>query len=240
MDERLPREGGAVRDYRHAMARDAVSWHGRLAHGLKTTGGPPVPRRRLASLRKVLGLGFMLLGLAPLLCGCASAVSAGQNAALDGTDLVNMTDQMAASIAADPEVREAVREHGKLVVVVQPVVNMMTAEVLPRGPAEAFTGRVRSLLANHDPDSFTWVMNRDAYYRLRNSERDYDLGQNPDRVQPEYALTAKFSSLTKETKDRRSSYYLCVYELTNLHNAKVLWTDKFEVKKTAVGGGILD
>jgi PBP1b-binding outer membrane lipoprotein LpoB len=167
-------------------------------------------------------------------------VSAGQNAALDGTDLVKMTDQMAASLAGDPDVQRAVEEHGKLVVVVQPVVNLMTAEVLPRGPAEAFTGRIRSLLANHAPDSFTWVMNRDAYYRMRDRERDFDLGPDPERVQPEYALTAKFSSLTKETRDRRSSYYLCVYELTNLQSGDILWTDRYEVKKTAVGGGILD
>lgn len=202
-------------------------------HGRRHTGRPPAP------FRVVLAI-CLLLGGAALACGCASAVSAGQNAALDGTDLVKMTDQMAASLAGDAAVRRAIAEHGKLVVVVQPVVNLMTAEVLPRGAAEAFTGRVRSLLANHDPGSFTWVMNRDAYYRLRDKTLDFNLGVNPDRVQPEYALTAKFSSLTKETKDRRSSYYLCVYELSDLHNGDILWTDKYEVKKTAVGGGILD
>ena len=87
-----------------------------------------------------------------------------------------MTDDMAMKIMADPEVQSAMA-HGPLKVVVQPVENRMTAEVLPRGPAEAFTARVRMLLARYAPDKFIWVMNRDAYYRLRSRELEgVDLG----------------------------------------------------------------
>src|SRR6187399_2453100 len=84
-----------------------------------------------------------------LLCSCASsnAVQHGHNTALDSVDLVKMTDDMAAKIDEDPEIVHAYNEHGPLKIVVQPVVNEMTAEILPRGPAEAFTGRVRTLLA---------------------------------------------------------------------------------------------
>ena len=112
----------------------------------------------------------------------------------------------------------------------------MTGEVLPRGPAEAFTSRVRVLLARHDPDRYTWVMNREAYYHLRQRELDYDLGPAPEAVNPQYALTAKFSSLTQEDAKHRSSYYLCVYELTDIRHRNVLWTGSYEVKKAAVKG----
>jgi hypothetical protein len=61
-----------------------------------------------------------------------------------------------------------------------------------------------------------------------------DLGPSPDAVNPQYALTAKFSTLTKEDAKRRSAYYLCVYELTNLQDRSVLWTGSYEVKKNAV------
>jgi PBP1b-binding outer membrane lipoprotein LpoB len=176
----------------------------------------------------------VLFGATPFLSGCASAVQAGHNTALDSVDLVRMTDDMAAKIVADPEVRAAIGRSGKLKVVVQPVENRMTAEVLPRGPAEAFTARVRALLSNHAPDRFTWVMNRDAFYDLRGRELDVDLGPSPEAIDPEYALTAIFSSLTNETSRGRSSYYLCTYELTNLQDRTVLWSDKYEVKKTAV------
>jgi hypothetical protein len=177
------------------------------------------------------------LVLAIFLAGCSSAVQSGTNTALSGDDLVKMTDDMAMKIVADQDVQAAIARNGALKIVVEPVVNHMRAEVLPRGPAEAFTARLRTLLAKHAPDKFTWVMNRDAFYRLRQRELDnVDLGPAPDRVQPQYALTATFSSLADEDPKHRSSYYLCKYELTDIHDRTVLWTDAYEVKKIAVKG----
>ena len=169
--------------------------------------------------------------------GCASAVSQGTNTALSGVDLVQMTDDMAQKIAGDPQVRAAIESRGPLKVVVLPVENQMRAEVLPRGQAEAFVGRLRTLLARHAPQQFTWVMNRDTFYRLRGRELEgIEPGPAPDAVSPEYSLTAVFTSLADEDARRRSSYYVCVYELTNLRDRTVLWTGAYEVKKVAVKG----
>src|SRR4051812_13604026 len=155
--------------------------------------------------------GSILLSLS-----CTSAVEIGHNTALDSIDLIAMTDDMAMKMRADANVQREIKEHGPMKVVVEPVKNEMTAEVLPRGPAEAFTGRVRSLLAKQSPEDFVWVMNRDAFYHMRGKELDFDLGPAPEAINPQYALTAKFSSLTNEDRKRRSAYYLCVYELTDL------------------------
>ena len=169
--------------------------------------------------------------------GCGTAVSHGQNTALSGLDLVTMTDRMALSIAGDPQVQAAIQREGKLIVVVQPVENYMRGEVLPRGQAEAFTGRVRTLLSTHAPDKFVWVMNRDAFYRLRQRELEgVDPGPSPDAINPKYALTAKFTSLGDENQKGRSSFYVCAFELTNLSDRSVLWADSYEVKKVAVKG----
>jgi hypothetical protein len=169
-----------------------------------------------------------------ILSGCTSAVESGHNTALDAVDLQQMTDDMAAKIVADPQVQAAIAKEGQLPVVIQPVENRMVAEVLPRGPAQAFTARVRVLLSKHAPERFLWVMNRDAFYELRNREVDIDLGPQPERVQPRYALTSIFSSLTKEDPKRRSAYYLCEYQLTDLASGNLLWTGSYEVKKIAV------
>jgi hypothetical protein len=195
----------------------------------------------VASLHKRSGRKVLLLWCCALLAcaqGCTTAVQSGYSTALDGTDLVAMTDDMSMKIMADPDVQAAISRDGQLRVVVQPVENLMTAEVLPRGPAETFTARIRSLLSKHAPDKFLWVMNRDAFYRLRGRELDggVELGPAPEAVNPKYALTAKFSSLTDENSKRRRSYYLCVYELANLEDRSVLWTDKYEVQKTVVKG----
>ena len=181
-------------------------------------------------------LSFLVL-LSLLLAGCTNAVQSGHNTALDSVDLIKMTDDMAAKIVADPKVEDAIAQNGKLRVVVEPVENDMTAEILPRGPADAFTARVRTLLANHAPEKFTWIMNRDAFFKLRDKELEgVDLGPAPGDVNPQYALTAKFSSLTSENSQGRSSYYLCVYELTDLSHRDILWTGSYEVKKKAVRG----
>jgi hypothetical protein len=144
---------------------------------------------------------------------------------------------MAMQIAADPEVRAAIAEKGSLKVVVMPVENLMRAEVLPSGAKDAFTARVRTLLARHAPGQFTWIMNRDTYHALRNRELEgVDLGPPPDAVNPEYSLTSRFTSLADETKRGRTSYYVCAYELTNLADRTMLWRGSYEVKKVAVRG----
>ena len=80
-------------------------------------------------------------------------------------------------------------------------------------------------------------MNRDAWHSLRQRElADVEIGPSPDAVQPEYALHAVFSSLADEDRKRRTSYYLCRYELTDLRDRTVLWTEAYEVKKVAVKG----
>jgi Peptidoglycan-synthase activator LpoB len=181
-------------------------------------------------------LALLLLGLGGF--GCASNVTRlGYRAALDSFDLQAMTAQMAQSIAADPEVQAEFQRSGPLTIVVEPVQNRLTAEIIPRGAAQAFTARVRVLLARSEPNRYQWIMNRDDFYDLRERELDgIDLGPTPDAVSPRFALVATFSSLASEDATRRSAYYLCQYELTDLSNRQVLWADKYEVKKTAVKG----
>lgn len=180
---------------------------------------------------------LLMIGLL-LLAGCKSATQGGTSTALSGVDLVNMTSDMAAKIGSDAEVNAAYAKKGPLKIVVMPVVNNLRAEVIPRGAAYAFTGRVRVLLSRHAPDRFTWIMNRDAFYDLRSRERELqiDAGPSPDTVQPEYALTATFSSLGDENIKRREQFYVCVFELTNLQDRTLLWSGSYEIQKTTVRG----
>jgi hypothetical protein len=172
--------------------------------------------------------------------GCGSAVSTGKNTSLDSTDLVTMTNDMAAEIEASPAVRRAFSEQGPLKIVVEPVVNQMRAEVLPASSADLFTARVRTLIARHDPDRFVWVMNKSAFYRMRGKELDgVSLGPSPEAVNPQYDLTATFTSLADENGAGRTDYYVCNYQLANLTDRSVLWTHAYQVKKRA-GRGFLD
>jgi PBP1b-binding outer membrane lipoprotein LpoB len=180
---------------------------------------------------------FIVTCSVSLIAGCASnntAVSHGKSTALDSANLIEMTDDMTAKILRDPEIQSALDQKTRLKVVIQPVENKMIGEVLPRGAKEAYVARLRALLQERAPNQFTWVVNRDAWYNLR--DKELDPGPDPNRVQPEYALTARFSSITDESSKHRSSYYLCVYNLTDINTGQTLWTDKYEVKKSAVKG----
>ena len=204
------------------------------------TGVPPVrnPAPRASRLRPRvitccrLFSAFLLIYLS----GCTGAVESGHNTLLDSVDLQTMTDQMARSIVADPRVQTAIKQDGALRIVVQPVENRLTAEVLPRGQAEAFTARVRALLSKHDPNQFVWILNKDEFYDLRQKELDVPLGPSPDAMNPQYALTAIFSSLTDESSKGRTDFYVCRYELSNLQTRTVLWSDTYKVKKSAMKG----
>jgi hypothetical protein len=159
-----------------------------------------------------------------------------QRAALDAFDLQEMTDMMAASIAADPEVQAAMGREGQLTVVVMPVENELTGEVLPLGRAQAFTARVRALLSNHSPGKYRWILNRDYFYALRDRELEVDKGPSPAAINPRFTLTATFKSLAKEDSRGRRAYYLCQYQLVDLSDRSILWVDQYEVKKVAMKG----
>jgi PBP1b-binding outer membrane lipoprotein LpoB len=179
---------------------------------------------------------LLLASSVSLLASCAAntAVSHGKSTALDAANLEEMTQQMTDSMLKAQGIQSAIDSKSRLKVVIQPVENKMVGEVLPRGEKELFIARLRLLLQDRAPNQFAWVVNRDAWYNLRGKE--LDPGPDPDRVQPEYALTARFSSITDESSKHRSSYYLCVYNLTDINTGQVLWTDKYEVKKSAVKG----
>ena len=183
-----------------------------------------------------LVVSLFLVALLFSLGGCTNAVESGHNTFLDSVDLQQMTDQMARSIVAAARVQSAIHGSGSLRVVVQPVVNNLTAEILPRGQAEAFTSRVRALLSEKNPANFTWILNRDDFYDLRKKELDAPLGPSPDAINPQYALTAVFTSLTHENSQGRSDFYVCSYELSDLQTRALLWSDSYKVKKSAIKG----
>ncbi|MDP9172825.1 MAG: penicillin-binding protein activator LpoB [Planctomycetota bacterium] len=181
---------------------------------------------------------LLLLSLLSLFApGCGSAVSSGHNTALDYMDLQSMTSQMASGILACPAVEAEITRTGPLRIVCEAVENRMTGEILPQGEAEAYTAQIRDLLSHHAPDKFTWIMNRDEFNDLRQHElSNIPLGPSPDAINPQYALAARFDSMTQEDSEHRSSYYLCTYRLTDLDHRTVLWSGVYKVKKNAVKG----
>ena len=79
------------------------------------------------NMRTWIGTSFPALVLTCLLGGCAesTAVSSGHNTALNGANLIEMTDDMAMKISRSPAVRDTISRDGPLKIVVEPVENDM-------------------------------------------------------------------------------------------------------------------
>jgi hypothetical protein len=190
----------------------------------------------IRAMKRVGAAGVLsTLLMVPMLGSCASDVTrVAQSRRLDDVDLVRMTDRMAMSLAADAEVLSATSA-GRIAVVMLPVRNRLTGQVLPPGEAQAFVARVRVLLSRSARDRFLFVLNRDDFDALRQAELAEDLGPSPEAINPTHALTATFLSLDSSAGRRDATYYLCQYELTDLSDRRVLWAEKYEVKKKSVG-----
>ena len=155
-------------------------------------------------------------------CGCQSAVQTGHNTVLDAVDLVTMTNDMAMKMAAIRMSSREIQEHGPLKIVVEPVRNQLTAE--------AVAARLRRL-----PGKFQcWRSNRRrvlcglrtaTFYR--SAHRNWILTCARHLTSIPNTPSPPPSAASQKRTLRRSEYYLCVYELTDLSHRNVLWTDKY-------------
>lgn len=178
------------------------------------------------------------LALCALIAGCTTdAINRdSQNTFLDSNDLVKMTDKMADSIIADPDVQR-VTAVKPMIIVMKPIQNETSTIILPQ-ERELYVHRVRVLLSGKPElrDRFIFVLNRDDYEALKSQEgmTEQQLGQPEERVQPEYALTGAFYTDTKVSNKTRSDTYLCTFRLTKISGegtALQLWEGSYETSK---------
>ncbi len=185
-------------------------------------------RTRLILAGALLAGGFV--------AGCqSSAINRNAHSTfLTSDDLVKMTDQMAQSIIADPQIAQRAAA-GPLRIVIKPVINQ-TDEIITQNRKELFVWRLQGLLAGNASlrDRFIWCLNRDDYEKLKNEEiPEEKLGPTEERIQPEYALYAKFITDTRATNQGRSDTYLCEYDLTRIDGpaGEILWSGFYETHK---------
>lgn len=183
----------------------------------------------------------MLATLLTLVPGCGTALNRHMESTfLSSHDLVVMTDKMAASITADPQIA-AITARGPMVIVLTHLQNK-TDQIIPGGEGDVFLHRVRVLLTGEPAlrRRFVFVLNRTTFKNLQAQQGWSTVALGPDvrRENPRYALRAIFYSDTKVAYQYRSDYYLCTYLLTNLHTGQIIWENSYEVKK-AVHGSFL-
>jgi hypothetical protein len=151
-------------------------------------------------------------------------------------DLVNMTDQMAMSFAADPVIGERTPDDEPWVISMYRVVNH-TNQIIPEREKWLYLARLRALLAQtriSEERSLIWIIPPERWSivaeELGISEEPYGL-----RMNPTHQLTAEFNALTNTSAQGRSDTYVCSYQLIDLDLGTIVWEDAWEVKRAITG-----
>jgi hypothetical protein len=179
-----------------------------------------------------------MLAAAVIFAGCSAPQP--RTTFLNSVDLVEMTDRMAQSFAADPEIEASASSEAPMVISIHRVVNQ-TNQIIPDREKWLYVARLRAMLSQSSltRDLRTiWVIPPQQWARLID-----ELGPEPPdlRTPPTHELTATFYALTNTVgisgggPGGRSDAYFCSYELVDLHSGRIVWEDKWEVKRARTG-----
>jgi PBP1b-binding outer membrane lipoprotein LpoB len=199
-------------------------------------------------LKKTLNL-VALLGIAGIVAGCASSggvknpsgvpvtrMNPDEQGFVAGTgvesqDLVAVTDKMARSILAIPEIASATKPP---IVVLDPVQNNTRFAI----NKEIFLTRIRTEL-NSKTRGKVQFLARDrmaALEKERNLKREGAVTATADPKLQEfkgadYFLTGELQGMSTKTKAGTSDYILYAFQLIDVRTSAIVWEDSSEIKK---------
>lgn len=140
---------------------------------------------------------------------------------LQSKDVVSATDQLAQDLLSRPELNDSKTQW---TIVVTGVENLTTD---PRFNYDIFTERLRTNLAKYGHGRVALIENKDRLHDLQSRELESSSpNANAAGVQPDFALYGKII----EMPNRKTSYYLATFTLTNLKTRVQVWADDYEVK----------
>ena len=155
--------------------------------------------------------------------------------ALESSDIIRMSSQMAPSILRCDGVMSRTSGN-RAVIVIDRIKNETSLRDLR--VSDVSLRRLRVELNKHATDRVLFVVRRFTQQRLAkertDARDDYDYYPIPGlseskRRKPDYALAGTFY----DHKEKKGTYHLCTFQLINLVTGDIVWEDKYEVKRTA-------
>jgi hypothetical protein len=178
-------------------------------------------------------VGLVIAGAVIVLAaGCGRPPEA-RTTFLRSVDLVDMTDHMSQSFAADEVIGARGPGETAWIVSIDRVVNN-TNQIIRDDEKWLYVARLRARLAQSDlarDRSIIWVMPPERWP----AAPDEHGGPEAPRLQPTHLLTAEFHALTTTSHLGRADTYVCSYQLLDLHTGTITWEDAWEVKYAASG-----
>ncbi|MFI4855040.1 MAG: hypothetical protein ACIAQF_08710 [Phycisphaerales bacterium JB065] len=162
------------------------------------------------------------------LTGCAAPRI--QTTRLTSTDVVQMTDEMTASLTGDEVIGARSLQSEPWIFSIDRVRNL-TEHPMSMSQRWATMARLRARLAQTDfarERNIVWILPPDMWQQY--APDSYD--STAQRRLPTHSLHATFHSDTTSSLVGRSDAYLCSFTLTDLATGLIVWEDSFEVKYT--------
>ena len=153
---------------------------------------------------------------------------------LQSYDVITASDRMAQSLLTVPELNASPE---RLTVVVDRALNNTTTYP---GELQIFLEQLKVELNRRGRDRIQLIANRDEYRDLQARELEQPMDNErefggaggprpspgPAGIQPDYILRTKVSDLP----GRGTNFYLFVFELTDLNQRTIFWTDSYDVR----------
>ena len=190
-----------------ALPLTAVLLAGCSSYGVKNPSGIPVTQMNADEQGFVTGTG------------------------MESQDLVAVTDKMARSILAIPEIANA---QGTPRIVLDPVANETRFPI----NKEMFLTRIQVMLNSKARGKVSFLA-RDRMNTLQKEQQLKQSGQVTSSTDPnvvafkgaDYFLTGKLQGLTTRTQKGVSDYVMYTFELINASTSEIVWQDFAEIKK---------
>jgi hypothetical protein len=161
------------------------------------------------------------------LCGCRGGPPSVQTTFLRSVDLIDMTAKMAQSFAGDAVIGSRKPDDQPWVISMYRVTNH-TNQIIPDREKWLYLARLRTELAQSDiatRRSLIWIIPPERWHIVAEELR----------MNPTHQLTAEFHALTNTSGRGRTDTYLCDYQLVDLRTGRIVWEDKWEVKRAIAG-----
>jgi hypothetical protein len=147
----------------------------------------------------------------------------GRDRGLQSKDVVQASDEMAMKLLADPDLNAS---KDQWLMVVDSVQN---DTVSARHSLDIFLQRLQTNLARHGKGRVQLIQNRAKLRDLQARELEVERSDGqpgPKGIQPDYSLSATISELP----NRGTSYYYVQFEVTDLRDRRIAFTDAYEVR----------
>lgn len=183
----------------------------------------------------LMSAALTLTGALALPSCVAPTRTAGQSTTITSADLTEVTTEITERLKASDFLRDRSADSPPLTITLRKVVNY-TSDVLRDNDRWYLMYRVLdsfSVRSLSQEKNIRIVIPAERLAELKAEVPE--AGDVVSRAAPTHVMDAVFRSVTAAAGAARTDYYYCQYRVTEIASGEVVWSDRFEFKRAAVG-----